>query len=142
MDTDPSGKTHADLNKTIIADGTYPTLVVLAKMEPERNLISTAIERLCEQESIRKFFDELTKLYCEIRKDGSGGKAAREAVGYMIHYYDRDVRKLWLKTLPDIYHIAFGRRSHVEAGEAFRAGKVYGAEIDKGGTRQTEDDTR
>ena len=76
----------------------------MLEINPERNLVFTAIETLEDSEEIKQFHKEYRE-YME--NEGYDNKVADSNIGYILGYYDKDTWRLWYPLL-DIKHPIFG----------------------------------
>ena len=94
-----------------------PTFQELDELEPSRNVVFTAIEKLKDAEAIQAFFQE----YCDI----VGQRMASKNVGYILGYYRDETIRRWFDALPTVYHPIFGRTIGITPEEAFKAGQDF-----------------
>lgn len=83
----------------------------MEKINPERNPVFTAIDRLKKPNDIRQFLkDYEAYLIANTNESISGreGEVARSNIGYVLGYYDEPVRKKWYSILDDVSHPIFG----------------------------------
>jgi hypothetical protein len=106
----------------------------MEKLHPKRHAVFTAIEELSTREEIRQFYEEyINYLKTEAREPQvrrEAERVARENIGYILGYYDKNTADKWMKTLPEVYHPIFGRDIFtVKPEDAFIRGQKYGEKL-------------
>ena len=94
--------------------------------KPDRNVAFTAIEQLKDEAQIREFFEQyIESLKGAVEEDPEA--VARQNIGYIVGYYDRETVDRWMKALPGVSRSVFGK--DIPWNDAKRA---YEAGADKG----------
>lgn len=107
-------------------------------IDPKRNPVFTAIEKLKDPEEIQRFAKEYGEYLVANSNDSIKGKeckVARSNIGYVLGYYSNETMKLWYANLPDVNHpvfgATFGRGEDVTPEEAFNMGIERGKKMRK-----------
>ena len=76
--------------------------------KPGRNVAFTAIEQLKDEAQMREFFQQYVEsLKGAVEEDPEA--VARQNIGYIVGYYDRETADRWMKALPGVSHPVFGK---------------------------------
>jgi len=80
----------------------------LQAKEPDRDVAFTAIEELKDKAQIREFFQQYVELLKgAVEEDPEA--VARQNIGYIVGYYNKETVDRWMGALPDVSHPVFGR---------------------------------
>ena len=108
----------------------WPLLSRMAQnleISAEAALRPGAMVELTDPEEIRQFMIEYADwLRWMNGGDEKGEETAWRNVGYLIGYFNAEVRQRWLDALPNLSHPVFGRDLNVSPDEAFQAGYRIG----------------
>ena len=93
--------------------------------KPGRNDAFTAIEQLKDEAQMREFFQQYVEsLKGAVEEDPEA--VARQNIGYIVGYYDRETADRWMKALPGVSHPVFGK--DIPWNDAKRAYETKGKE--------------
>lgn len=96
----------------------------LQAKKPNRNVVFTAVEQLKDEAQIREFFQQYVEwLKSSVEQDPEA--VARQNIGYVVGYYNKETADRWMKVLPDVSHPIFGK--NIPWGDpkmAYDAGKT------------------
>ena len=96
--------------------------------KPDRNVAFTAIEQLKDEAQMREFFEQYVEsLKGAVEEDPEA--VARQNIGYIVGYYDKETADRWMKALPGVSHPVFGKDiPWGDAKRAYEAGRSKGEE--------------
>ncbi|MFA5103528.1 MAG: hypothetical protein WC525_10315 [Candidatus Thermoplasmatota archaeon] len=110
----------------------------MIQINPERNVVFTAIETLKRPEDIRRFMKEYEDWMLEngdVSTKGREVEVARQNVGYILGYFSPEAYKLWYGVLQEVSHPVFGhgfgRGKDPTNEEAFKMGETMGKNLAK-----------
>lgn len=109
--------------------GRWPLLERLIGINPQQNIIKTAIDAVKTAENIQTFVDEYGSAIDEVYKSGNGEEIALSNVGYFLGYYPKEVVEHWYNADTRISHPVFGRNTNISPENAFSAGVNLGRQI-------------
>jgi len=105
----------------------------MQKVDPKRNPVFNAIDKLKEPKDIQQFVKEYEEWMLkngDISIKGREAEVARSNVGYILGYYSDATAKLWYGCLDNVNHPVFGpgfgRGVEITPEEAFNMGKKMG----------------
>lgn len=89
-----------------------PLLPRLQALDPERDVVYTAIDRLTKPAEIRQFVGEYLERRTSSVAEGKKGKVRKTLmgnIGFILGQYESDVSQRWFDTVEGLSHPIFGR---------------------------------
>ena len=80
----------------------------LQAKNPDRNVAFTAIEEIKDPEQMKQFFQQYVAWLKEASQENPED-VAKQNIGYIVAYYDKETADRWMKVLLDVSHPVFGR---------------------------------